>query len=248
MKISYKTAIRYNAILVFSLMLLISCKKDDVVKVNFDDQFETFTDERDGHVYKLIKIGTQTWMAENLAYLPTVNSPIEFSETNERYYVDGYDGKNVEEAMLSPNYEKYGVHYNWVAAQTACPVGWHLPSQDEWQDMMKYIVEGSGGPKIKKDSIAFSLMAPFAWSDFFDKDSLDNEGTGRNRTLFTALPAGYLYHDGLFYSTGNSAFWWTASEDEGNNAYNIFLTSNINGYQEYIFNKELGMSVRCLKD
>jgi uncharacterized protein (TIGR02145 family) len=243
-----KTTIKYSVVLVFSLILLISCKKDDVVKVNFDDQFETFTDERDGHVYKLIKIGTQTWMAENLAYLPKVNSLLEFSETNERYYVEGYNGNNVEEAVLNPNYEKFGVHYNWTAAQTASPEGWHIPSQDEWQTMMKYIVEGSGGPRIKNDSLAYSLMAPFGWTDFFDKDSIDNENTGRNRTLFSALPAGYLYHDGKFYSVGSSAFWWSASEDEGSNASNILLTSNFNGYHEYIFNKELGMSVRCLKD
>lgn len=87
-------------------------------------KYGTFTDPRDGHVYKTITIGTQTWMAENLAYLPvaasnvTVGSEDSGNEGKPFYYV--YD------------LAKYGVLYNWYAALTAAPPGWHLSTDAEW--------------------------------------------------------------------------------------------------------------------
>jgi uncharacterized protein (TIGR02145 family) len=78
----------------------------------------TFTDTRDGNVYNWVQIGDQVWMAENLAYLPSVNRVDDGSEdaTGSYYYVYGYDGTNVAEAKATTNYTTYGVLYNWTAA------------------------------------------------------------------------------------------------------------------------------------
>ncbi len=122
----------------------------------------TFTDPRDGKVYKTVVIGEQTWMAENLAWLPKVNNideqaSLESLAGKQFYYVLYYNGNDVEAAKATQEYAKYGVLYNWYAAvgednaaggdkeavpsgvQGACPDGWHLPSTAEWQQMETYV-------------------------------------------------------------------------------------------------------------
>jgi len=88
----------------------------------------TFTDSRDGHVYKYKKIGTQTWMTENLAYLPEVNPDSATSLVDKRYYVYGYGGLDVKEAKNAENYQKYGVLYNWPAAMNGNSSSNSVPS------------------------------------------------------------------------------------------------------------------------
>ena len=97
------------------------------------------TDSRDSKVYKTVKIGNQTWMAENLAYLPAVFPYYDSSESLLRYYVNSYDGYVVDQAMANPNYSIYGVLYNWPAALAACPSGWHLPTDAEWTTLTVYL-------------------------------------------------------------------------------------------------------------
>ena len=90
--------------------------------------------DADGKTYKTVKIGNQWWMAENLAYLPSVGPYDIQSVINPMYYVYDYLGTNVNEAKATENYRTYGVLYNWPAAKSACPIGWHLPSDEEWRD------------------------------------------------------------------------------------------------------------------
>ena len=116
-------------------------------------------DARDNHVYKTVKIGEQTWMAENLAYLPVVNKP-ETAITcagEPFYYVWNYDGEDKAAAKNTDEYKMYGVLYNWYAAMNQqnatggdaeaipsgikgiCPDGWHLPSKAEWKKLEGYV-------------------------------------------------------------------------------------------------------------
>lgn len=125
---------------------------------------DSFTDPRDGHVYRTVKMGNQVWMAENLAYLPAVNRPVEGYDSEAGgcdeqpfYYVYGYDGNDVNEAKKMPEYSESGVLYNWYAAiqgkaadagspdaipsgiQGICPDGWHLPSRAEWNELYVWV-------------------------------------------------------------------------------------------------------------
>ncbi len=95
-----------------------------------------FTDSRDGNVYKTIQIGDQVWMAENLRYLPGVIESDIGSYGHPFFYVYGYKGSNVEKAKATNTYQTFGVLYNWPAANSVCPHGWHLPSDDEWLQLV----------------------------------------------------------------------------------------------------------------
>jgi len=93
---------------------------------------QPFVDSRDGKTYKIVEIGNQIWMAENL-----------------NYDMGGswcYENSSV-------NCDKYGRLYNWDAARVACPQGWHLPSDSEWSSLTNYLGgEEVAGGKLKSTS------------------------------------------------------------------------------------------------
>lgn len=120
------------------------------------------TDSRDGHVYEVVKIGEQTWMTENLAYLPEVDSlpPSTNFENDEKIYiVPGYEGTSVSEAVQKDYYQEKGVIYSWTTLQDVCPEGWHVPTIGDWEKLANYISMEYGGCK-KDTSPAFQEKPP----------------------------------------------------------------------------------------
>ncbi|MDD4033536.1 MAG: FISUMP domain-containing protein, partial [Bacteroidales bacterium] len=196
--------------------------------------YDTFTDSRDGKVYKLVTIGSQVWMAENLAYLPSVNYQTDGSEntgheTDPFYYVYGYDGTNVAAAKATDNYTTYGVLYNWKAAQAACPEGWHLPSDAEWTTLTDYLGEGDfSGCKMKEAGITH-------WES--------NSGA-TNESGFTALPGGYRDEIGCAL-IGLVGSWWTSNIDY---MWARGMISYLNIVQRDYQDKIDGFSVRCVRN
>src|SRR5690554_5200161 len=209
----------------------------------------TFTDPRDGKVYQTVVIGDQVWMAENLAYLPSVNMVADGSEdaAGSYYYVYGYDGTNVADAKATDNYATYGVLYNWTAAmngeassttnpsgiQGVCPAGWHLPSDAEWTELTDYLGGTGAGGKLKETGTTH-------WNS-------PNTGA-TNETSFTALPGGSRRYDGPFNYVGSNGFWWSATESGASSVWgrNInYVNSSVGRDHGY---KEVGFSVRCVRD
>jgi len=210
----------------------------------------TFIDSRDGNEYNWVQIGDQVWMAENLAYLPSVNMVADGSEdaAGSYYYVYGYDGTNVAEAKATDNYATYGVLYNWPAAmngaassttnpsgvQGVCPTGWHLPSDAEWTELTDYLGgESVAGGKLKETGTTH-------WAS-------PNTGA-TNETGFTALPGGDRDTDGTFTNIGNVGLWWSAPELYASIAWYRNLTYYDSDVSRNYNNKEVGFSVRCLRD
>ena len=96
----------------------VKLKAGETVKFTYKGNGSTLVDKRDGKKYKTVKIGNQTWMAENLNY-----------KTQDSYCY-GNDESNCS---------KYGRLYSWKAALYACPVGWHLPSKAEFQTLFNLV-------------------------------------------------------------------------------------------------------------
>lgn len=154
-------------------------------------------------IYKTVTIGTQTWFAENLAYLPSVTG----GAVKGGFWVYDYEGTDVNAAKLTLNYQIYGVLYDLENAKTSCPTGWHLPSNAEFTTLTDYLggVDVAGG-KMKETGTTH-------W------DSPNKGAT--NESGFSALPAGkknyiryILIGEKAFNLIGRVAYFWTSSVDD----------------------------------
>jgi len=176
-----------------------------------------FVDSRNGKIYKYVKIDKQTWMSENLNY-----------KTGNSWCFDD----------LKENCDKYGRLYDWNSAKNACPAGWHLPSQEEWQKL----IDVAGG----KDN-ARAIKSKHSW----------NRGGGTDDFGFYALPGG-LRKSSRFTGMDLNAAWWTATEQEHLDVSAKYVLINQYcsemGYICYDVmlsdvgsKSELGLSVRCVR-
>jgi len=218
----------------------------------FSQTEQSFTDNRDGHVYKCVKIGNQIWMAENLAYLPQVNMPEQKSDTEPRFYVYGYKRTSVKDALASFPQEGYfskaGVLYNWSAALEACPKGWHLPARTEWDELAAFISKDKG--PYNKTSDGWSELGKHLKSKqgWLNDNTQELDSGGSDDYGFSAIPGGRLY-SGFAY-LGTDGYWWTSTESSGKQlAYHIHLVNSYNTFMNsYGINKYSGHCVRCVKD
>ena len=215
-----------------------------------------FRDERDGNVYCTITYGDQVWMKENLRYLPQVTSPSNTAAYNPRYYVYGYDGSNVNEAKATENYEKYGALYNWEAAMTACPAGWHLPSDTEWT-LLEIYLENNGynfNGYIDNDNdrdthniIAKSMAANNGWTTSDITNAVGWLQAKNNSSGFNGKPGGEKYIYG-FQSINECAIWWTSTPNTGDNCWDRYLYFSRDFCNRTNNHRSVGMSVRCVQD
>ena len=217
-------------------------------RFNPDIDYGEMTDERDGKVYRTVKIGDQVWMAENLNYADSAKTP----SLKGKSWCSNNEAKNCDIA---------GRFYTWAAAiasvklandadnpqdcgygktctlpatvQGVCPEGWHLPDETEWSTLITAV----GGRAIA----GAKLKSQTGWTAI---DGITNE----DAYGFSALPAGYRYRSGYFKYDGSDAVLWSATEYGSYHAYNMFLLYYIEYASLHDDNKYLGFSVRCLKD
>lgn len=225
----------------------------DEVSFTTEDEIpeDVFVDERDGNVYRFVTIGNQVWMAENLRYLPSVSGPASGSDSNPHYYVYGFMGTDVEQAMNTNNYTTYGVLYNWPAAmggesssnenpsgvQGVCPVGWHLPSNVELQELLTFL----GGNVVAGGK----LKEAGNWEDGTGHWYEPNEGA-TDEFDFTGLPAGQRNAYAEFDYVHSNLYLWTTTEVEGGSVMSLSLFYLYGAAYNFDNAKALGMSVRCV--
>ena len=212
-------------------------------------EYGTLTDDRDGQTYKIVKIGEQWWMAENLNYAYT-DVPFKYRS----YTSDSTSWCYFNDAA---NCAKYGRLYTWAAAMDSvgtwstngmgcgyymvcsptnpvrgiCPEGWHLPDTTEWNALFDAV----GG----KRTAGIMLKSTEGWI---------SNGNGSDAYSFSALPAGYRYNDGYFDFEGYYAGFWSSTEYDSVGAYDMCFDYNSGNASLSISYKYNGYSVRCLKD
>lgn len=219
--------------------------------VNIDEN--CMKDERDGQTYKTVKIGTQTWMAENLNFAYT-DVPFKYEKDNEVYISDSTSWCYNDSVKYCA---KYGRLYTWAAAMDSvgtwptngkgcgydktctptypvrgvCPEGWHLPTKAEFETLFTAV----GG----KSTAGKMLNSTSGWN---------SSGNGTDAYAFSALPAGDRYDNGYFNYEGYNTFFWSSTEINSGSAYYMGLGYNGDNAGLIYYYKIYGFSVRCVKD
>lgn len=202
----------------------------------------------EGNRYNVRTFGTQIWMIENLKSTKySDGTPISFG-----LY---FPGNNIT------NVAKFGYLYDWAAAikqpakydtimlnveglrvQGACPTSWHLPSENEWLQLINLY----GGKEVA--GLKLKIANPGYW---LEPVKIEAPLSG-----FNAIPAGRRFDDGTYNSVGNNAAYWTTSQwlmggaIMGRNVEMIFLLPNVTIYHTNGNNApgSVGLSIRCIKD
>ncbi|HRZ96430.1 MAG TPA: FISUMP domain-containing protein [Paludibacter sp.] len=223
--------------------------------------FSTTIKDIDGNHYKVVKIGTQTWMAENLKTTKYQNGEAIGTTNPANKDVSGETAPKYQWAYNDndSNVTKYGRLYTWYAVvdtRNIAPVGWHVPTDAEWTQLENYMIvngynyDGShSGNKIAK-----ALAATTDWTEYINTGTIGYELSKNNKSGFTALPGGIRGTDGSFSNGsylgafGYSGCWWSSTE-------NSFTYPWIRHLEYYYVKldraggeKGAGFSVRCVKD
>jgi uncharacterized protein (TIGR02145 family) len=251
MKTKPKTEFYLIISLVLSLLIICNgCKKDDDDKpgnptngrtkavFNNNLTYGTMTDQ-DGNRYRTITIGTQTWMAENLRttkYLNGDNITLITENTAWRYQAAGAYC-NVNNTENVDTVATMGRLYNWYAvsdSRNIAPEGWHIPSRSEWNSLVTHLGGADAGDLLKETG-TIHWISP-------------NSGA-TNESGFTAIPGGDRSHtDGKFYDIGTGFACWSSEEYSYADAYYRSIVYNFSTLGENHWSKQLGLSVRCIKD
>ena len=219
----------------------------------YDDATQTLLDKRDGTTYKTVKIGNQIWMAENL-----------------KYKTEGGNADDLEGSLCydnkAENCEVQGRLYNWNAAmdipqeyesarwlkinyprQGICPGGWHLPTDDEWQELVDYVIADIG-----EDNLMASLCVKTEDSDY-DDDKLQfvdkygfSVGCGNGWYHDYGVKSVHVEKFGQLIYESQYTLFWTATETFEPLAREFSLKGPAHSVGQ--FGKTIYVSVRCLKD
>ena len=225
----------------------------------------------DAQITVIVRIGEQGWTKHNLNVDKFRNGDIiPYAKTDDEWKAAG---NALKPAWCycenkSENGIAYGKLYNWYAIKDSrglAPVGYHIPSDSEWTVLANYLGgEEIAGNKMKSTTgwESYNGKKPCNnckdWTDEYRDDHTCNickgsqkvdgliSGNGTNSSGFAGLPGGFRNANGLLLYFGISGNWWSSSEDSTKFAWNRFLINS--NLLSSTYDKQVGMSVRCLRD
>ena len=217
-----------------------------------ENSSNTLTDI-DGNVYHTVKIGTQTWMVENLKTTKyNDGTSITFVSDSSDWAAlatSGYCFYN----NVAANKSTYGALYNWYTVNSGklAPTGWHIPTDAEWSTLENYLIANGYNydGTTTENRIAKSLAASAGWITSTNIGAIGNDLTQNNSTGFVGLTAGIRSNNGVFMSISKFGVWWSTSETEWSQyaLYRLLSYKNCN-LGRYVDFKQYGFSVRCVMD
>ena len=181
-----------NSVLLLTITIII------IAASSVAQETGTFTDSRDKKVYKTVKIGTQTWMAENLNY----NASGSWCYGND-----------------SIKYDAYGHLYKFDDAKNVCPTGWHLPSDADWTTLIDSLGgEDIAGGKLKSTLSWTSPNFGATNSSGFTALAAGNFGVGK----FKSIGIIGAWWSSTEYSKENAWYWGMYYDNSGAYKYNNY--------------------------
>ncbi|MGM0737620.1 MAG: fibrobacter succinogenes major paralogous domain-containing protein [Bacteroidota bacterium] len=213
--------------------------------------FRTVTDI-DGNEYRVIEIGNQVWMAENLITSRYRNGD------DITYVLDNNEWQDLNQSETdawafynnNAGNETYGILYNWYAVNDPrglCPEGWRVSTDRDWQQLERHLGMSqaeaqSTGWRGETANVGGKLKA--AGTDYWRGP---NTGAN-NESGFTALPGGYRFTSGTFSYLSFFGYWWTASEADATTAWRRVIFNNRQSINRMNYDKRYGFSVRCVEN
>lgn len=210
-------------------------------------EYGSLTDARDGQTYRTVKIGEQTWMAENLNYADSTqtpsllnrnwcygNNPINCKTFGRLYsWTAAIDSVKLSQDLDDPLDCGYGKRcFLWGRVQGICPEGYHLPDTTEWSTLVAAVGGWNNAGKVLKSQVG--------WPYFKGSDDYG----------FSALAGGIRDHNKDFEAIDGSTYFWASTEKTSENTaqvYSIHIGNNrINSFVDGY--KDNGYSIRCIKD
>lgn len=213
--------------------------------------------DADQNTYPTVMIGNQCWMAKNMRCTSGItNKGTNYTETS---------STNAYAYQPEGDVNTYGLLYNWPAAKTVCPTGWHLPTDADWNELTYYVYNSkkpvyksancatSGWDQDYTSCIANSLTDSTGWNNRNNQGIYaGNKSDSRNLTGFSAVPAGRVGVASTEYDEFSThAYFWSSTSNPNSSSYaiNRYLNSNDSYVTRKIWAEiYLGYSVRCVMD
>jgi uncharacterized protein (TIGR02145 family) len=230
-------AVKAVPYILFCLVFLV------VLSSNGNSQTESITD-RQGNTYKTVRIGDQTWMAENLRATKYANGDDIPHITIDSIWANTHAGAYCYYENNAENIRMYGNLYNWYTVNNdkgVCPEGWHVPSDHEWMTLEEYL-----------GMTASEAGRMTAWRGTHEGDKLKVPGFGGNNSSgFSVIGSGYRDPMGIFKAQGTDNDFWTSTPYTSDNILNGILHGFLNTKSTVVRNFHVpgyGFCVRCIMD
>ena len=203
----------------------------------------------DGNAYDTVVIGTQVWMSKNLRVSKYRNGDPIPSNLSDATWSSTTSGAYAIYNNTSANDSIYGKLYNWYAVadpRGLCPVGWHVPYENEWQILE--ITLGMPSGELNNTSFRGNLQNIGGQIKAVNPLWLPPNLGATNSSVFTGLPAGLRYNNGTFSNNGYDGNWWTSTSNSLTSSFSRTVWYGNPGLARYGPSKNFGYSIRCIKN
>jgi uncharacterized protein (TIGR02145 family) len=203
----------------------------------------------DGNVYKIVKIGNQWWMAENLKVTRYRNGEIIPNITDNNEWANLNSGARCSYNNDNGHIETYGLLYNWHAvndSRTIAPSGWHVPTDEEWQELEMYL------GMSQTDAVELGYRGTDEGGKMKEIGTIhwNSPNTGAtDESGFSALPGGVRHgNTGRSDILNYEAYFWSSTPEDFSLIWYRSLGYSNSDVNRNRTSRQSGFSVRCVRD